>query len=792
LDTLFGLGDNDTLFALAPGVTGDGDLDMLFGGEGNDFLHLGFDDQAFGEAGDDTISLEHGLLPNRLDGGGGTDTLLLYESLIDETTLVGIERLGVGNGSIGGRLTANQLGQFLVIAPVDFGQTDVRIRLFGGGTANLNPIADLSTFTIHGSVESETLSLAAASMTAFTYLGSDGNALVLGGAAGDHLEGGNGADTLWGRGGNDELFGATEFSPADAAADVLHGGAGSDILHADNGDQAFGDGGNDLLIAASALPPSILDGGLGADTLLLFNGRDISGATLTSLEQLIADNDSIGNRLTASQLGQFNTILPISGQTGVHLRLTGGGTANLNPVASIATLTIDGSAQAESLNLAATSNTALVYFGSEGNASVGGGAAGDHLQGGNGADTLSGRGGDDQLFGNTVSTAGDAAADELVGGNGNDTIHVGFLDRAFGNADDDVLILTSTFAPAILDGGTGNDTLRLDNGDISGATISGLERLELPDDPFSEGRLTASQLNSFSVVAGIGGSDSAFLRLTSGGSAGVITTASTLADLHIVGSNENDGIGLSSDSNTVLHFDGLDGDDNVIGALANDSLRGGSGNDILHGVAGADLLDGGGGSDTASYLLASSGVRINLNLPGQNTGDATGDRLVSIENLIGSTFADELIGNNGGNRLNGGLDADLLFGRGGADRLFGQDGNDTLFGDSGNDLLVGGNGSDELAGDAGADRLRGDAGADLFITAALGGSEAILDFEDGSDHLRFEGFGPRFDTAAEVLARASQVGSDVHIVLPNPTGGSTRMIILNFLIADLDAGDLVI
>ena len=88
----------------------------------------------------------------------------------------------------------------------------------------------------------------------------------------------------------------------------------------------------------------------------------------------------------------------------------------------------------------------------------------------------------------------------------------------------------------------------------------------------------------------------------------------------------------------------LDGDDTITGSNAADVLLGFEGNDILIGGSGGDNLQGGGGTDTASYATATSGVSAIMQATGSNTGDAAGDTYDSIENLIGSAFADVLYG----------------------------------------------------------------------------------------------------------------------------------------------------
>ena len=74
-------------------------------------------------------------------------------------------------------------------------------------------------------------------------------------------------------------------------------------------------------------------------------------------------------------------------------------------------------------------------------------------------------------------------------------------------------------------------------------------------------------------------------------------------------------------------------------------MNGGENNDTLIGQDGNDTLAGGNGADTASYVGAVAGVTVALSVAGaQNTGGDGTDTLSSIENLIGSGFADTLSG----------------------------------------------------------------------------------------------------------------------------------------------------
>jgi serralysin len=97
----------------------------------------------------------------------------------------------------------------------------------------------------------------------------------------------------------------------------------------------------------------------------------------------------------------------------------------------------------------------------------------------------------------------------------------------------------------------------------------------------------------------------------------------------------------------------------------------------------------------------------------KNTGDAFGDRYSSIENIIGSAYADSLRGNTAANTIQG------------------RSGNDTLNGRGGNDKLVGGAGKDILYGGGGADTFDFNA----FTESLPGARDTIKDFVRGSDRI---------------------------------------------------------
>jgi glucose/arabinose dehydrogenase len=193
-----------------------------------------------------------------------------------------------------------------------------------------------------------------------------------------------------------------------------------------------------------------------------------------------------------------------------------------------------------------------------------------------------------------------------------------------------------------------------------------------------------------------------------------------------------------------------DRNDNLSGGAGDDMLFGGSGDDTLEGGQGADTLMGGKGSDFASYAGSPSGVTVNLATGAAHGGDAEGDILRSIENLIGSAFADTLTGDTNDNIIQPGAGDDTVDGGGGSDTVSYAETTQGVVVDlsaltdqaTGTEIgtdnltsienVIGGSGDDTLTGDAGDNILTGGDGGDQFVFRAPGdGIDTIADFAAG-------------------------------------------------------------
>lgn len=230
----------------------------------------------------------------------------------------------------------------------------------------------------------------------------------------------------------------------------------------------------------------------------------------------------------------------------------------------------------------------------------------------------------------------------------------------------------------------------------------------------------------------------------------------------------NDALIIQADVVQDSDVSGGDGDDNLVGGGGRDTFRGDAGNDVLSGGdgddflyggkdadqlsggRGGDVIDGGEGSDTVDYSAANEasgiGVTIVVSKDGKATssgGEADGDQLSNIENVIGTAFKDDIRATTMTQSvyLEGGAGNDFLSGGAGDDILMGGEGADTLVG------MGGRNGTSYIASWAGVDidlnrivQQGGDAQGDILIgIQAVQGTTFV-------DHMVGDGAANRFDT----------------------------------------------
>ena len=527
---------------------------------------------------------------------------------------------------------------------------------------------------------------------------------------------------------------------------------------------------------------------------VLFNDRDADGDELTAVLVDQATNGTVS--LNAD--GSF-TYTPNAGFTGAD---------------SFTYYATDGSldSQTQTVNIE-------VLAGEDGGNGTslpprsGGGSKDDTINGTDGADDLSGGGGSDKLIGKAGDDTlkGGAGADTLEGGANNDTAV--YTDSSSGVA---IRLFKNTAS-----GGTAN-------GDV----LIGIENLIGSD---SADVLAGNQLSN-TIEGGLGAD-------TLIGGLGIDTLSYASAETRVVVDLFNGTVrGADAAGDQIKGFENLEGGagndlligdygDNVIfGGAGDDQLNGRFGDDTLEGGAGADTLEGGGNSDTASYASSDAAVTVSLWAGVASGGDAEGDVLRRISDLVGSDNDDKLTGLYTANVIEGGAGADTMNGGAGIDTLSyegsgaavqidlltqtasggdatgdvfqnfeniqgsafgdslqGDDAANVIMGGRGNDTLEGRGGDDTLSGGGQDDDLIGGAGADVFVFNQGDRADVVLDWEDGVDRIDVSDFD--FATFEEVEALASDLGGGA---LGIDFGNGDILQIDGFAKADFDSGDVIL
>ncbi|RYY24507.1 MAG: hypothetical protein EOP62_16800 [Sphingomonadales bacterium] len=629
-----GAGD-DLLIAAMIGVTMDGDNgnDVLVGSSGNDVLD-GWNgaDTMFGGDGDDTYVVDTDGDRTIEADGGGHDSVFSY---IDYSLQFWVE-----DGT-----------------------------LLGGSSSTIGLLGNRLDNTLRGNAGSNRI------------LGMDGNDVIIGGGGADELFGGAGADRFVYEVASDSTAAAFDwlkmfehgidsidlraipvttfnFEPyknswqyTEWTTVTIGTTSGATMVMRVDGTATMAD----FLVTARGPTPNddILTGTNGVDVIHGLAGNDtIDG--LLGADQLYGDEGNDLFVFSAVQFGNTPDLGLIDGGADydtVDLR-------NISP-AFVGTVALPGGGFSTALFVGSQryqlTGVELILFGDGENSLIGrvSGSAPLEIRAGGGADDLTGSGGD----------------------------------RLYGEAGDDRFFISGGFGvqpvSGVVDGGTGIDTLRLNNAftvDLAAGTavagsytyqVSGIEIVSAMTD---------------SVVRGDAGAN--------------IFNVNPLFD----------------STSASVFFDGREGDDSLTGSMGNDQLIGGAGNDTLVGGAGADAMTGGSGNDLYSVdnagdvvteLLGEGYDEVSASISYVLTANVEGLRLVNGSGALNGTgnALDNLItGNDGANRLDGGDGNDILWSSDGTSDDVGLE-HDQLFGGAGNDALAVGVG-DDADGGSGVDTLR--------------------------------------------------------------------------------------
>ena len=776
VENLRGTNFNDTLI-------GDNNANILSGGEGDDILEgMGGSDALIGGNGNDTASYVHALtgvaasltlgLPGFSSAGDAAgDTFSSIENMTGSNfsdILIGDAASNILNGGDGDDVLEGLGGADALIGGAGNNTASYQRSADQGGglgiTASLLTPASNSGDAL-GDTYSQIQNLIG---TAFddVLVGDVNNNILTGGAGNDTLTGGLGVDQLYGGDGNDTL------TDEGTGAYILDGGAGNDIFTLTSTDAitgtVTGGAGNDTLVWAYAAGGQRIDVNLQTGTVFYYlNGGNrtlfsgIENVTVTGSNTLYAYADNFDNVITGG-----------SGNDWVDYRYAVAG-VNANLVTGVVT--------------GGSGNDILIaidnlYAGSAFNDVLIGNAGDNWIRGYTGNDIIDGGAGIDTWYidwnGNSVTASllsagqnaamgivmtGDAAGDTI---SNIENIYSSFGDSLFGNA-----LANDLYGRGLLEGFVGADNLRAaatsaiasyanaGNSYLAGqglTTAAGLGVTATLTTSFAVGpavfnsgdaagdtyvsinNLTGSAFNDILIGNSLantidgGEGDDVLEGLVGGdtfrGGSGSDTvsyahsTVGVTASLATPASNTNDAAG-----------DNYSSIENLTGSNFNDNLFGDGNDNVLDGGLGTNLLNGGGGFDTASYLSATGAVTINLGT-GSVTGAGRTDTLVSIERVLGSSFADAITGTAGDDWIDGGEGADTINAAGGNDtisyvsatggrtvvlnssssdgkvlsnfeNIYGSTFGDVLTGDAGNNIIEGGLGNDVLDGAGGIDTL---------------------------------------------------------------------------------------
>jgi|GEM_PF-940063 len=782
------------------GTSGD---DVIDGGDGNDFLRgMDGNDTINGGAGDDTISDSNG--SDIIDGGAGFDN---YTQFGDHQVILTI--------------TDNMVAD-AVSGEVDTLSNMERITFSQRLTAPTNDIMDASAATVE-----------------IGLFGGAGDDILIGGSGDDNIEGDSGNDTMTGGTGADrftfdyteELGGAdviTDFEVGDTVEfTFIEFQQGVDLTFIDTG--AFSGVAGEYRYEASGGQTVIefdLDGDMvtdrtvtltngeftlvdqspdfhrlmiqtdvptpGDDNIVGTNGDDVIDALAgDDFVQGLAGNDTLtgndgndtlwggdGDDIFIAGAGS-DTVDGGSGQdvisfagasAAVNLFDLSDGSTIFGPDGDITINSVEGVIGSGFDDIIAFSpNTAevrsLFFDGGDGDDFIRAGNGDDEVRGGNGDDNLRGNGGDDSLFGEDGDDfmRSDAGTDTFDGGAGFDRISFFNLDATEGvDADLRTGIVSNdgfgnveTFVN--VEGlGAGTAFADILHGDDNDNLLFAMGFGDMIFAYAGDDRVIADSGGTFDGGAGTDTFQVGNIRLEQDADMdgfAEIVMRSAGVDINLkAGVINDDGFGGSG---TAVNFENLIGsdfadilrggnDDNeIFGNDGDDEIRGEKGNDLLDGGAGNDLVRGGDGDDT----------------------------------LSGGDGDDDLRGEKGNDTINGDAGNDTLTGKNGDDVLSGGDGDDTLDGGKDNDWVWGG---------AGNDILEGGKGDDTFAFKSGDAMDTIIDFKDKDDFIELE-LGTDFDTFAEVMAAATQVGNDTVFDF----GNGDVLVVEDTDVSDFDAGHFI-
>ncbi|MBJ6127906.1 peroxidase family protein [Microvirga splendida] len=708
-----------------------GAADNLMGGIGNDTLDGGAGaDELDGGAGDDVLI--GGLAVDHLTGGQGNDTLDGGDALLDVAHFTGsaAEYAFGDNGTeliVTDTVGTDGTDTLRGIERLDFNGVTYAVRLgTAEADATLNGTNDINTNTL-------------------------------------------GRDAIFGFGGDDAINAGSgdDIVAAGDGADVVNGGIGNDVINAGTGAdtiiQAAGNAGRDTVDGGDGEDTYVLNGSAESETFTIYTRAAALGA-ITGLslaagtEIVIARNGVVIaelDNIEEIRVSALNVTTP-GGQNGGTvgtdtIQVVGdfnGTSLNFN------TITIDGDAGNDTVDISALSSAHRIVFRSNG---------------------------------------------------GNDTI-VGTL------RPQDVIELPAGAVPGDYEIATDDDgvtTMTKGGHKLTFVCEGGLPQFGSGDDEHEDDDVTepGSDDEDEDDVTNPGGNDEdedddscdhdgdegdgAGSGDNGGATTPPVTQPDTSVGTPIAGTNATEALIGTAKGETIM---ALDGNDNVVAGAGSDIVHGGTGNDFLSGEAGRDVMFGGDGDDNmlggadADMLYSDAGNDRIFGDDGNDMIDAgagndtvyggAGDDLIVASANDGNDvyYGDDMAGGLGTDTLDmSAITANITANLGGNGASNGsvfssQSGTDTVWGV---ENIVTGSGNDTITANHAVNVIDGGAGNDVFrfLSAADANGDTILGFQPGDrlDLSAIDANGGAGGKQAFTLANGSSFTGPAQLVISHET-----------------------
>ncbi|MGZ0172130.1 MAG: Calx-beta domain-containing protein, partial [Planctomycetales bacterium] len=622
------IGDEDgNIFA----VSGN-DAGVLFG-KTSSFSEI---ENLFGGAAADSFSVT-GSLTGSIDGRADDDIFSILAATTVDGTVTG------GSGEDLFTITGTVVGQVLGGLGNDTFNLNAGANIFAGASgivAGLNGVdggAGNDTFNVNG-VLTATLdggadidTILGPNGATITITGPGQGTITPGPSGGffnmDSIQGSDGAETIiisgdfggdFDAGGGDDIITIV----SGGAVNDLNAGAGNDTVVVEdgavvNGNINLGDGNDTLDIADEATFDGVINGGAGDDVVTI----DFTTSTPGQPRTITFNGDTGNDDLVLTGGGVMTTVDYTVGPNADEGTIVTDLDGNAGTTGDRQTITFTGLEPVEDTQLAAT----LTINGSASNDTI---------------NVIDGPGGLNEVNFN--------GAFELVRFMNKTTVEVNGL----GGADTvNLTYITATFTTLNVNAGAGNDTVNvqvdhlgnIDGGDDSdqiilsdGVTVSGTVGGGSGTDTLSYAAFTtdvAVNLQTGTATT-IGGGISGFESLAGGQGSDSLTAVDDPNAVNITGAN-------AGNIDTTFSFSSVE---NLVGGSDNDSFN------FSNGASVAGTVDGGsGGTDTLNYGAYTTAVSVNLETSAATATAINGGMMngfTNIDSIAGGSAADSITGPN--------------------------------------------------------------------------------------------------------------------------------------------------